>query len=313
LPLTASNSSATLARAKVGNYFRDVIDNHKLPAVPIVAGKVLQMIQDSNWNVEKLCRLLSDDAALSGRVLAVSRSPIFALRNPPNNLAAAVKALGLRALNTIVLANATHSLCLKGNKTSERLWNHSLAVALAMRLLAKRGGYRDGDMAFLAGLMHDVRQMIFVIGDPQGFAMICEELLQGGGQMVDKEREAYDMDHTLIGMRLLEEWNLDHKIPQAALNHHSDVGEDGNNELAGLIAVAEYVCGKAELGFFAVAPVPPPAALTRWQLDGRKNCQDGGGCRQSFQRRKRAFQAGVTLTAQLPRILVKPAPSGAPD
>ena len=267
---TLPNSATSLARDKVRNYFRDVIDNHKLPAVPIVAGKVLQMIQDPNLNVEKLCRLLSDDAALSGRVLAVSRSPIFALRNPPNNLAAAVKVLGLRALNTIVLANATHSLCLKGNKTSEKLWNHSLAVALAMRLLAKRAGYRDGDMAFLAGLMHDVGQMIFVIGDPQGFAMIGQEMLQGGGQMVDKEHEAYDMDHTLIGMRLLEEWNLDDKIPQAALNHHSDVGADENNELAGLIAVAEYVCGKAELGFFAVAQVPPEAAIKRWQLDGEE-------------------------------------------
>lgn len=266
----ATSSAAPAAQDKVRKYFRDVVDNNKLPAVPAVAGKVLQMIQDPDLNVQKLCRLLSDDAALSGRVLAVSRSPIYALRNAPSNLIGAVQVLGLRTLNTVVVANATQSLCLKGNKTSEKLWNHSLAVALAMRLLAKRGGYRDGDMAFLAGLMHDVGQMIFVNGDPQGFALLGQELLQTGGQWIDKEQDFYSMDHTIVGMRLLESWNLDDKIPQAALNHHSEVGDGETNELAGLIAVAEYVCGKAELGFFATPPVPAEAALQRWQVEGEE-------------------------------------------
>jgi hypothetical protein len=42
------------------------------------------------------------------------------------------------------------------------------------------------------------------------------------------------------------------------LAHHTDLGadNDGGNELAGLIAVADYVCHSAGLGVFAEPPKP---------------------------------------------------------
>jgi hypothetical protein len=122
--------------------------------------------------------------------------------------------------------------------------------------------------------MHDVGEMILVHGDPKGFEKLGEEVQQTGSQMVDKEQEVYDFDHTLIGMTLLESWNIDAKIAQAVLNHHSDVGEDQNNELAGFLAVADYACFKAGLGFFAEPPVPPAPSLTRCHLDEAQSANE---------------------------------------
>ena len=107
--------------------------------------------------------MLADDTSLAARVLAISRSPQYGQRNLPTSLLGALQVLGFRMLGSVVVSSATQSLCLKGNKTSERLWNHSLAVALAMRILAKRAGLRDSELSFLAGLMHDVGQIIFLV------------------------------------------------------------------------------------------------------------------------------------------------------
>jgi putative nucleotidyltransferase with HDIG domain len=260
---TATEKDGVANQANVRKYFREVVENHKLPSLPVVAGKVLEMIQDPDVNVQKLCRVLADDMALASRVLAVSRSPLYAQRNPPKTLDAAVHVLGFRTLNSVVVANATHSLCVKGNKTSERLWNHSLAVALAMRTLSNRAGYRDGDQAFTGGLMHDVGEMILLHGDQQGFEKLGQEVKQSKSQMVEKEQEAYEFDHTLIGLTLLESWNIDSRISQAVLNHHSDLSGENSNELAALIAVADYVCFKAGLGFLAEPPLPSMAWLQR--------------------------------------------------
>lgn len=112
-------STSALARENVRKYFNDVVASHKLPSLPAVATKVLEMIQDPDIKAQKLCRILSDDAALAGRILAVSRSASYAQRNLPTTLLGAVQVLGFRTLRNVVTASATHSLCIRGNRVSE--------------------------------------------------------------------------------------------------------------------------------------------------------------------------------------------------
>ena len=257
----AAGSRISSGQESVRRYFREVIENHKLPSLPAVAGKVLELIRDPDISAQRLCRVLSDDTALAAKVLAASRSPYFAQRTLPKNLISAVQVLGFQNVTNLVVTNAAHSLCLKDNAASEKLWNHSLGVALAMRILCHRAGIKNRDQAFLAGLLHDVGEMILVHGDSKGFAKLGEEVQQAECQMIDKEQEVYGFDHTLIGLTLLDSWNIDGQIGQAVLNHHSDVAGDNANSLAAMIAVADYLCAKVELGLFATPPVPPPASL----------------------------------------------------
>jgi putative nucleotidyltransferase with HDIG domain len=256
-----TDSPALSAHENVRKYFRQVVDSHKLPSLPVVAGKVLELIRDPDVSMQKLCRVLSDDAALAAKVLAASRSPYFAQRTLPTTLMSAVQVLGFQHLSNLLVANAAHSLCLRGNPTSEKLWNHSLGVALAMRVLYRRANFKNGDHAFLAGLLHDVGEMILVHGDPNGFGKLGEEAQQLQCPMTDKERETYGFDHTLIGLTLLDSWNIDEQIGQAVLNHHSDVSGEAANCLAAFISVAEYLCAKLDLGFFGFSPQPAAATL----------------------------------------------------
>lgn len=254
-----TGDTAASREEKVRDYYRKVLDSHKLPSLPVVASKALEMIQDPDISVQKLCRVLADDAALSGRVLTISRSPQYAQRNLPTSLTGAVQVLGFRTLRSVVVAHATQSLCLKGNKTSERLWRHSLGVALAMRLLSKRAGLRDGDLAFLAGLMHDIGQMIVIQGDAAAYAGIGQP--QVSGTIVDLEQATYGLDHTMIGFTLLNTWNMDSQVVQAALNHHSEIATDDDNRLSALLTVANALCWKADLGFCLEPPAPSADAL----------------------------------------------------
>jgi len=282
----------TSGEERVRKFYREVMDGHKLPSLPIVANKVLEMLKDPDVNMQKLCRVLADDTALAARVLAVSRSPQYALRNLPTTLLGAVQVLGFRTLTSVVIANATHSLCIKGNKTSEKLWNHSLAVALAMRLLSKRAGLRDGDMLFLTGLMHDVGQIILIQGDPAGYEKLVREKLDPHCPIVDREQAHYGLDHTVMGYTLLGHWNMDPGLVQAALNHHSDVGDDASNQLAEMLALADYLCGKCDLGFFTEPPMPSPELLARYGLaDDQANDEIVGQIQQAYQDESALFNA----------------------
>jgi len=285
----ADKSSA--AQENVRKYFREVLDSQNLPSLPVVAGKLLEMVRDPNVSARQLCRVLSDDPALVARVLAASRSPHFAQRTLPTDVLSAVQVLGLQNLTNIVMANAAYSLCVKGNPVSEKLWNHSLAVALAMRILYQWTGHGNGDLAFLAGLMHDVGEMILAYGDPGGFANLEEEVLAAQCQMMDKEQEAYGFDHTLIGLTLLDSWNLDSRIGQAVLNHHSEVAGDGSNELPVTLSFADYLCFQAGLGFFAAPPHPPELLLAKYGCDNDEGMGEAlRAIRQAYEEERALFK-----------------------
>ncbi|MSP38153.1 MAG: HDOD domain-containing protein [Deltaproteobacteria bacterium] len=252
------NQTGGLRHGPARHYVSNVMDGHALPSVPVVANKLLEIVQDPEVSMQQLCRVLADDPMLSARVLAVSRSPRFALRNLPTTLLGAVQVLGFRTLTSVVITSATQSLRLKGNKVSEKLWRHSLGVALAMRILCQRARSRDDEIGFLIGLMHDVGQMVFVHGDPMGYENLLQAVQEAPRPIVDAEREIYGVDHALMGHTILNRWNLDAQIIHATLKHHSDGASP--NELANLLTVADYLSSKCNLGFFTM-PTPPPEAL----------------------------------------------------
>jgi putative nucleotidyltransferase with HDIG domain len=257
-----SSSEQETGRAKAHQYFRAVMERHKLPSLMLVTNKILHMLKDPDLSLRQLCRVLADDAALVTRVLALSRSPHYAQRNAPRNLLEAVPVLGLKTLRGIVLTSATQSLMVRGSKISEKLWNHSLAVALAARILAGRIDGLDGDDAFLAGLLHDIGQMVFAYGDPRGFAKIAEDLDQTHRSLNLHEEKIYGVDHTLIGVTLLEMWNIDGSIGSAVLNHHDCSYLDGPNTLITTLSLADFLCPKVGLGGIGTLPLPPEPVLT---------------------------------------------------
>jgi putative nucleotidyltransferase with HDIG domain len=218
------------------------------------------MICDPAVNVHWLCRILSDDVALAGRILSVSRSPFYGKRNLPTTLTEAVQALGLRVLHDVVIAHALQSCFeLKNHKISQTLWSHSLAAALAARILCRRKQSRDAEVGFLAGLMHDIGQMIFIHGDPSGFEDFCSEAQRTQRPFVEEEQQVYGFDHMLIGITLLDSWNIDPRIGRAVLNHHNESIDD-NTELSEILLLADYLCHKGSLGFI-VEPSPPSRDL----------------------------------------------------
>ena len=268
------NNPVAPAVENVREYFRLVAERCQLPPIPVVARKVLKMIENPDVNMQELCRVLYDDVALTGRILAVSRSPYYAQRKLPTTLVQAVQVLGFRTLRSVALTSAIHSLRVKGNKVSEKLWNHSLGVALATRILSKRASLRDGDQAFLAGLMHDVGEMVLMYGDPRGFGGLIQEVEQSQCKITDKEQQAYGFDHTLVGSTLLNYWNIDSQIGQAVLHHHSNSTSDNTEELAAIVTAADHLCFKADLGFFGEPPKLDMATMVRCQCDDDQRAEE---------------------------------------
>jgi putative nucleotidyltransferase with HDIG domain len=213
-------------------------------------------MKDPDFSVRQLSRIISDDTALASRTLAVARSGYYAQRQPATTVHEAILVLGFHALRNVVMATAAQSFITRRSKISERLWSHSLAAALASRILARRTRFEDPEVAFLAGLLHDVGEMILLHGDPRGFEAMIEELRHGQTSLTLSEKRTFGFDHCAVGMALLDHWNMDATVSDAIYYHHERVNALPAGSLAQLLAMADYVCFRANLGFYSEPPLP---------------------------------------------------------
>ena len=163
------------------------------------------MLRDLNVDIDKLSRVLANDAAMVGRVLSLSCSPIYGLRNTPKTIQEAIPIIDQKAPRRTLSTEGTQTLCIGNTGASAALWNHAMATSLAAEGFAHKIRFPDTDLAFLAGLMHDIGQMILLLSDSDRFGQLRHQakLYPHEGTVTGWEQEAYGFDHTKIGAAVL--------------------------------------------------------------------------------------------------------------
>jgi putative nucleotidyltransferase with HDIG domain len=254
-------------QTEIREHFRQIIEGRQLPALPVVVTKALGMLSNPDLNMRVLCPVLSGDASLAARIIAISRSPYYGQRMLPTTLQAAVQVMGLRDLRNVIISVVTYGLFKSGGQVPETLWTHSLGVALAARILSFRLGHLNPEQAFLAGLLHDVGQMVFLQGDGDGYSRMARDARLNGTPIADAEQELYGFDHALIGARMLESWNIEEEIGKAVGAHHNHEQMTDGKSLPAVLIMADYLAFKAGLGFFTPAPLPAREILRSFAFE----------------------------------------------
>lgn len=250
-------------------YFQEVSDQYKLPPMPTIVTTALQLVRDPDVDVRTLCRVLTNDAALAGRILSMARSPLCGLRRLPSTLQEALPVLGMQALRRILMTAGTHMLYGSHSKVSGALWNHSLATALTAQILAERTGRGGGDQAFLMGLLHDIGQMVVVHGDSLRFGQLWQRAQAARDHALGWERETYKFDHAQTGASILYRWHLETDTITAVLGHHNSPLLSGGDPSSptSLLQMANYVADQCALGFLSEPLIPSRPVLAFFGCD----------------------------------------------
>jgi putative nucleotidyltransferase with HDIG domain len=241
-------------------HIAQVKERHKLPSPPGVVTKVITILKDPNFNARELSRFIADDPALAARTLSLSRSPHYAQRRQPKTVHDAVTVIGFQAVRNIVIATAAQSFLTRKSKISEKIWVHSLAAALTARHLARRIRFGDPELAFLTGLLHDVGHLILCDGDPRGYERIIADVQSSNEPLHSKEVEFYHFDHAMVACALLDHWNIDEQVSEVVMGHH-DVDLSNVGPLGLILNMADFLCSKAELGFYGESFQPTEEIL----------------------------------------------------
>ncbi|MDY0190471.1 MAG: HDOD domain-containing protein [Desulfuromonas sp.] len=231
--------------------YDDIISNvGDLPPMPIVAVKVLELLQDPDTSMKKLAETVSLDAAVSARMLKIANSAAYGLTRNITTLQNALVMLGERTVRSLVLASSMSSVNKSYGLLEKMLWEESVGCALAARFLSTRLHISNPEEAFLAGLFSNLGKIIRNNNDPERYRELVEAVYNGAGDYLMLEQEVFDVPYSVVGAAVLHSWKIAPLLVEA-VHHHIDLNSSDNKEVRDLSAVvnlASNLCVKLGIG-----------------------------------------------------------------
>lgn len=191
-----------------------------LPSAPWLLPKLMEKLSDPDAAADQVEALIRVDAGLASGTLRLANSAFFQGASPCDSLSEAIMRLGFREvyrLATTGIASRWLSKDVAGYGWEPGdLYRHSLTVAVAADLLAKETGAANAELAYTAGLLHDVGKLALAFACAEHFDQVRE--LQAREQCTWRaaEEKILNYDHTVVGGALLQEWGFPANLVQVA-------------------------------------------------------------------------------------------------
>ena len=215
-----------------------------LPVLAGAAAKALRLAQSPNFDFDEVVKIAESDPPLAARFLGVANSALYYRGTTIRSIRAAIVRLGVQATRDVLYMAVYSGTIFKVplyRDLVEATFRHSVIVARIARRIAELTD-SDAEMAFLAGLLHDV-----------GRARCLK--LASRRRMLSPTREevvaAADALHAQAGAALARAWHLPEDVAMACELHHEPGTEAMALRVAAADRLAHYLTDQQEEDFEA--------------------------------------------------------------
>ncbi len=235
-----------------------------VPTVPAILRPLLFYLERpvDQVEVQRIVDLVSCDEAISAQCLRVANSALYFRSREVRSVHGAIVVLGVRQVREILLSCTLLNLLPKQNWVIDPLvfWEHSLGCALVSRMCARKGRFRDPERAYLAGLLHDLGELVNMMSFQEEFRAAGQLAQSEKIPLHQAERSALGFTHCDTGRILAEHWRLPEDITEVIEHHHDVQQAKLHPALVALVSLSDQLCHVFELGY-GINPQPD------WKLE----------------------------------------------
>lgn len=227
-----------------------------LPAMPAIVSEVLHLMENPMVDMKEICDCLQRDPALTAKILRVSNSSYYGMKQYVGTLKLALVVLGAREVRNIVLAVSVFDTFGRGKLDAAlplELWDHSVRVAGLCKMLGARMHLALQGEDFIGGLLHDIGKMIFWAQHGARYEKFYFATREHDDSTVAREVETFGFDHCDGAAALATQWNLPVALRDALWMHHPrhderNIAKAKDPMLAALVRVSNQASRAADGG-----------------------------------------------------------------
>ncbi|MEZ6085929.1 MAG: HDOD domain-containing protein [Phycisphaerae bacterium] len=214
--------------------------------LPDTALKLMKIMSDPKSTLDEIVGTIKYDQAVTSEVLKLCNSAYFGLSRKVTSLEDALVCLGTAKVLQMVMSVHTNNMLAQEQQgyglDPGILWKHSVAVALASSQFAQKLKLPDSNLAFTAGLLHDIGKVILNEHVAEEFVEIVRLVTDEHLAFVEAERRVLGFSHEEVGAMMAEKWKLPDPIVRCIRYHHAPSDLEPHDPLVDAIYLANCVC-----------------------------------------------------------------------
>jgi putative nucleotidyltransferase with HDIG domain len=222
-----------------------------LPTIPVVATKVLQLLDDPDVSVEEIADLMLTDQVMTARVMKLINSPVYKPTQEITSLKRALVYLGLRHVRELALTTSVINAFdgTTGALELNAFWEHSFGVGMVSKIIAKRIGYQDLEKAYISGIIHDLGEVFLSNFLREPFMEVLDHIKKHPVKLVDAEAELLGTTHCEIGLCMARKWNFPDAYCDVIAHHHNPREATVDPILCAIVNLSDLFCSVRELNY----------------------------------------------------------------
>jgi len=224
----------------------------RLRPIPQVALKISRMLNSDNYGMKEIAKEIRNDQIISAKVIQLCNSAFMGLKSKISSVDQAIVLLGEKALVKIVLQSSMELFYQDIEKgyslTKGGLYYHAIATATAAEQIAKLTKKAEPDIAYTAGLLHDIGKIVLDQFIAQVFPTFFDRIFNEKEDLLAVEENLLGIDHTAAGKRLAELWKLPENFQQTILNHHNPENVIESSEQVHIVYFADLIISRFHTG-----------------------------------------------------------------
>ncbi len=232
---------------------KDLVKNiNDVVSLPGVFVRVNAMVNNPKCSMDEVAAVISQDPGLTIRVLRMANSPAYGISKEIDSVKKAATIIGTERIRDIALATSAVETFegIPNNLVSmEDFWMHSIYCAITAKYLASLAKISNPDSLFVAGLLHDVGQLVLFNVLPEESRKVLEYVLDDteGTEINTIEQDLLGFDHAMVGGALAESWHLTPMLVEVITAHHDLSAATEFKKQSAIVKIANSIAVMAEL------------------------------------------------------------------
>ncbi len=220
------------------------LNSDELPTLPIVASQLISLTGKEDTTLADIGRLVSQDIALSAKILKVSNSAFYNFPQQISSIKQAVSILGTNAVRSLVLSFSF--LAMKSGKAQtqfnfETFWDKALASAVAAKLILEKVKGADTEEIFVTGLLQNLGELVLARTFPAEYDSILQIIEKEKLDSVEVEESTLGGNHSLVGAEVAKKWGFPEVLILPIRYHHEPDKCDSKNTKIQMTVKAVYL------------------------------------------------------------------------